>query len=552
MVAAANPLAVNAGLAMLRQGGSAVDAAIATQLVLNLVEPQSSGIGGGAFLLHWNSATKTLVTYDGRETAPAAATPRRFMNRGRRLPFRKVVKSGLSVGVPGLIRLLEETHQQHGKLAWAELFQPAIDLAEKGFRVSPRLNFLLGWAAQPMLFAPGARGYFYDSEGVARPVGYLLRNPAFAQTLRDIATLGSNAFYTGNLAAAIVKAVAEAPNYQGDITLADLAAYQVKQREPVCTPYRDARICGMGPPSSGATTVAQILKLSERFDLSGKPLSPMNTGALHILGEAGRLAFADRNRYIGDPDFVSVPTAGLLAPAYLAERSRLIRPHRAALSIVPGRPPGADLAVFGADDTRESVGTSHISIVDANGNAVSMTTTIESAFGSGLWAGGFLLNNELTDFSFQSEDRSGRPIANRVEAGKRPRSSMAPTMVFNADGSFRAALGSPGGSRIILYVAKALVAMIDWRLDPQQATALANFGNRGRAFELEFDPSLATTDLLAPWSTVPSIWRGIRLRALGHRVRPDLMTSGLHIVERRGDVLLGGADPRREGVARGE
>jgi len=277
----------------------------------------------------------------------------------------------------------------------------------------------------------------------------------------------------------------------------------------------------------------------------------MNTQALHIFGEASRLAFADRNRYIGDPDFVAVPTMGLLNDGYLAERARLINPRRAALKVGPGVPPGAKLANYGADDTRESVGTSHISIVDREGNAVSMTTTIESAFGSGLWAAGFLLNNELTDFSFHHTDRQGRPIANRVEPGKRPRSSMAPTMVFNEDGRFRAALGSPGGSRIILYVAKALVAMIDWRLDPQRAAALANFGHRGRAFEIEFDPLLTTSNILAPWSTVPSIWRGIRLRALGHRIRPDLMTSGLHIIERRGDKLYGGADPRREGVAHG-
>lgn len=552
MVAAANPLAVEAGLAMLRQGGSAVDAAIAVQLVLNLVEPQSSGIGGGAFLLYWHAAEKTLETYDGRETAPAAARPDRFMENGRRRPFRKVVKSGLSVGVPGLVRLLETTHKKHGRLPWATLFEPAIKLAEDGFRVSPRLNFLLAWAASPASFAPDARSYFYSAAGKARAVGYTLRNPAFAATLRRIAAEGADAFYTGDIAAAIVKAVAAAPNYKGDITPADLANYRVKQRAPVCVTYRKEKICGMGPPSSGATTVAQILKLAEPFDLTGSPPRPMNTKALHILGEAGRLAFADRNRYIGDPDFVSVPVAGLLDPTYLAARAKLIKPSRAAVRVRPGVPPSAMRDAFGVDDTRESVGTSHISIVDADGNAVSMTTTIESAFGSGLWAAGFLLNNELTDFSFRPVDRAGRPIANRIGPGKRPRSSMAPTIILDGNGKFRAAIGSPGGSRIILYVAKAVVAMIDWRLDPQTAAALANFGNRGRAFEIEYDPSLATATVLAPWTTVPSIWRGIRLRALGHRVRPDLMTSGLHIVERRDGVLYGGADPRREGVARGD
>ncbi|MFT7573862.1 MAG: gamma-glutamyltranspeptidase/glutathione hydrolase [Alphaproteobacteria bacterium] len=552
MVAAANPLAADAGLSKLRQGGTAVDAAIAVQLVLNLVEPQSSGIGGGAFLLHWDATQKSLITYDGREAAPAAARPDRFMENGRRRPFRKAVKSGLSVGVPGLVRLLEVAHKKHGLLPWKTLFEPAIKLAEDGFRVSPRLNFLLDWGASPKSFSAAARAYFYDAAGKARPVGFVLRNPAFAATLRQIANKGADAFYNDEIAASIIKAVSEAPNYKGDITAADLAAYRVKQRPPVCVDYRKMKVCGMGPPSSGATTVAQILKLAEPFDLAGSPRQPMNTKALHILGEAGRLAFADRNRYVGDPDFVSVPTAGLIDPVYLASRAKLINPVRAATKAVPGVPPLVRLNTFGVDDTRESVGTSHISIVDAAGNAVSMTTTIESAFGSGLWAAGFLLNNELTDFSFRPVDRTGRLIANRVGPGKRPRSSMAPTIVFNADGSFRAAVGSPGGSRIILYVAKALVAMIDWKLDPQAAVALANFGKRGPSFEIEYDPSLATKNILAPWSTVPSIWRGIRLRAFGHRVRPDLMTSGLHIVEKRNGVLYGGADPRREGVARGD
>lgn len=565
MVAAANPLAVEAGLQMLRQGGTAVDAAIATQLVLNLVEPQSSGIGGGAFLLHWDQSTATLKTYDGREAAPASAVPDRFLQSGRHRPFDRMVKSGLSVGVPGLIRLLEATHGQHGRLPWKVLFEPAIKLATEGFRVSPRLNFLLAWASRPDSFAPAARAYFYDVSGTARPVGHLLRNTEFARTLTQIANHGANAFYSGPIATSIVEAVRSAPNYQGDLTLADLAGYRVIQRQPVCIRYRETRVCGMGPPSSGATTVGQILKLSERFDLSGAALpknqnaprlvnaiKPMNSYALHILGEAGRLAYADRNRYIADPDFVSVPTAALLTPGYLTSRSALINPRRAATSVVAGQPGGASSAQFGADATRESVGTSHISVVDADGNAVSMTTTIESAFGSGIWAAGFLLNNELTDFSFSDADRRGRPIANRAEGGKRPRSSMAPTILFSADGKFRAALGSPGGSRIILYVVKAVVAMVDWGLDPQSAVALANFGHRGQAFEIEYDPSLATTSVFQPWSTVPSVWRGIRLRALGHRVRPDLMTSGLHIVEKRGGILYGGADPRREGVARGE
>jgi gamma-glutamyltranspeptidase/glutathione hydrolase len=552
MVAAANPLAVRAGVEMLEAGGSAVDAAIAVQLVLNLVEPQSSGIGGGAFMLHWDRAAGELETYDGRETAPAAATPDRFLREGRRLPFFEAVKSGLSVGVPGLVRMLEMAHRAHGKLAWERLFQPALRLARDGFEVSPRLNFLLTWAAAPEHFAPAARAYFYDGDGNARPIGHRLRNPDFADTLASIAADGAAAFYAGPIAEAIVEAVKSAPRHAGDITLADLEGYRARRRPPVCVDYREVRVCGMGPPSSGGLTVAQILKLAERFDLAGQPIRPMNTRALHILGEAARLAYADRNRYMADADFVNVP-AGLLDETYLATRSAQISPMRAQPKVTFGVPPGASADVFGRDATREARGTSHISIVDGQGNAVSMTTTIESAFGSGLWARGFLLNNELTDFSFRPVDGAGRAIANRIEAGKRPRSSMAPTILFNrADGTFRAAIGSPGGSRIILYVAKAIVGMVDWRLHPQEATAIANFGHRGRAFELEYDPSLATDTLLAPWSTVPSVWRGIRLRALGYRLQPELMTSGLHIVERLDGLLRGGADPRREGIALGQ
>jgi gamma-glutamyltranspeptidase/glutathione hydrolase len=552
MVAAANPLAVRAGIEMLEAGGSAVDAAIAVQLVLNLVEPQSSGIGGGAFMLHWDRATGELETYDGRETAPAAATPDRFLRERRRLPFFEAVKSGLSVGVPGLLRMLEMAHRAHGKLAWERLFQPALRLTRDGFEVSPRLNFLLTWAARPEHFAPAARAYFYDGEGNALPVGHRLRNPEFADTLASIAVDGAAAFYAGPIAEAIVEAVRKAPRHAGDITVADLEGYRAVRRPPVCVDYRDVKVCGMGPPSSGGLTVAQILKLAERFDLAGQPIRPMNTRALHILGEAARLAYADRNRYMADADFVNVP-AGLLDETYLATRAAQISPMRAQPKVTFGVPPGASAEMFGRDATLEAQGTSHISIVDGEGNAVSMTTTIESAFGSGLWARGFLLNNELTDFSFLPVDGQGRAIANRIEAGKRPRSSMAPTILFNrADGTFRAAIGSPGGSRIILYVAKAIVGMVDWRLHPQKATAIANFGHRGRAFELEYDPSLATDTLLAPWSTVPSVWRGIRLRALGYTVAPELMTSGLHIVERLDEVLRGGADPRREGIALGQ
>jgi len=567
MVAAANPLAAQVGLDVLRKGGSAVDAAIAVQLVLNLVEPQSSGIGGGAFLLHWDAAKKELKTYDGRETAPAAARPDRFLLDGKPLPFRKVVKSGKSIGVPGLVKLLEYVHERHGKLPWPDLIDPARQLALKGFKVSPRLHFLLRLqTAKP--FTPAARQYFFNSgsdagpprdaqavianDAVAKPIGYRLKNPQFATTLKAIQDGGAQAFYTGSLAGAIVEAARTAPNFAGDITLADLAAYRVKERPPVCVTYRRYRVCGMGPPSSGALTVAQTLKMIERFDLGNSPRHALNANALHVIGEAEKLAYADRARYMADNDFVPVP-AGLLDTAYLARRSALINLRRAMRRASPGLPPGVQAARFGADATRESVGTSHISIIDGDGNAVSMTTTIESAFGSGVWAAGFLLNNELTDFSFQPVDSRGRPIANRIEPGKRPRSSMAPTIVFDENNRVKAVIGSPGGSRIILYVVKALVGIVDWKLDAQAATALRNFGSRGRGFELEIGEALTFQSWWDLIGRKPSVWHGILLRPLGHRIRPSLMTSGLHRIVRNGNGLLeGGADPRREGVALGD
>lgn len=551
MISAANPLAVEAGLEMLKKGGSAVDAAIAVQLVLNLVEPQSSGIGGGAFMLHWDAKARTLETYDGRETAPAAARPNRFIRDGRLIPFYTAVKSGLSIGVPGVVRLLEHAHQKHGKLPWKDLFEPAIRLSENGFRVSSRLSFLL-FLSGPKHFTPAARAYFFDAAGAPRPEGYLLKNPEFARTLREIAEQGSKAFYEGRVAEAIVTAASNAPNYKSDITRADLASYAVKERLPVCVSYRKRNVCGMGPPSSGAITVAQTLKLLEGFNLGSSPRDALRPSLLHLIAEAEKLAYADRNRYLADPDFGTIPT-GLLDSGYLAARATKIDPLRAARGpVAPGLPPGTQRQAFGIDATRESHGTSHISIIDADGNAISMTTTIESAFGSGVWSAGFLLNNELTDFSRTPVDRLGRPIANRVEPGKRPRSSMAPTIVFGSDGTPEAVLGSPGGSRIILYVVKALVGLIDWRLDPATAAAMINFGSRGRSFEIEYDAAFTTRDILNPWKHAPAVWHAIRLRPFGHRITPDWMTSGLHIVVRRNGRLEGAADPRREGIARGD
>lgn len=538
MISAANPLAVEAGLQMLRAGGAATDAAIAVQLVLNLVEPQSSGIGGGAFVLHWDAASKQLKSYDGRETAPAASQPDRFLVNDRPMKFGDAVFGGASVGVPGTLRLLETIHRAHGRLPWAQLFDPAIRLAETGFRVSQRLHLLLRWYGAES-FAPQARRYFFDQTGSARPAGYLLRNPEFAATLRAIAQRGADALYEGSIAHAIVATVGTAPNHKGDITLADLAGYKVKERDPLCFSYRAKRICGMGPPSSGGIALGQALKLVEAFDLGHGPDDALNTRAMHIIAEAEKLAFADRNHYIGDPDFVRIP-GGLLDPGYLAARRTLISPEVAMGRPSPGTPPQLSGVMPGTDATVEKEGTSHISIVDGGGNVVAMTTTIEAGFGSRLWAAGFLLNNELTDFAFRPRDSGGRPLANAVGPGRRPRSSMAPTIVFNEEGRPWAVLGSPGGSRIILYVMKTLVALIDWKMDAQQAASLMNFGSRDGAFEIEIDQRGA-------------LWHALKLKPYGHTISADFLNSGTHVIVVHKDGRLeGGADPRREGVARGD
>lgn len=552
MVAAANPYASEAGREILREGGSAVDAAIAVQLVLNLVEPQSSGIGGGAFLLHFDAATHSIRTYDGRETAPAAAKADRFLDAdGKPIPFAVAIASGAAVGVPGALAMLELAHRRHGRLPWARLFAPALALARDGFLVSTRLSLLLDWMG-PEAFAPDARRYFFDASGKAWGPGHRLRNSEFAETLEAIARGGARAFYDGPIADRIVAAVAAGPPPAGDITRADLAGYEPREREPVCVPYRDLSVCGMGPPSSAAHTVGQTLRLIEPFDLGHGPRAALNARAMHVIAEAEKLAYADRNRYLADPDFVQIP-AGLLAEPYLDRRRALITPLRAAERVEAGRPAGDRAQLFGEDATAEVPGTSHISIVDGAGNAVAMTTTIEAAFGSRLWAAGFLLNNQLTDFSFRPEDAQGRPIANRIAGGKRPRSSMAPTIVLDRSGDLKAVLGSPGGSRIILYVVKSLVALIDWEMDAQAAATLANFGSRGRAFELESTTASAYDVVTRPWAFGSTLWQALRLKPLGHRIDFDLMTSGTHIIVRRGPSHLeGGADPRREGVALGD
>jgi gamma-glutamyltranspeptidase / glutathione hydrolase len=538
MVVAAHPLAADAGLEILNAGGTAVDAMIATQLVLNLVEPQSSGLGGGAFLLTWTPATGALKSYDGRETAPATATPGQFMLAdGARLPYADAAFSGRSVGVPGVMHLMETAYTVHGRLPWARLFEPAIKLAETGFPVSARLHTLLREASvdNGRRFAPGARAYFLDETGAPWPVGHLLKNPAFAETLRTLAAQGAGGFYTGPIAAAVVAGANAAPGLPAAMTLEDLAGYKTIERDPVCVTYRRHRICGMGPPSSGALTVGATLALIEPFDLGRTPMAP---AGLHTIAEAEKLAFADRDFYIGDPGSVTVP-AGMLNRAYLTLRRTLIVPDKAMLKASPGEPPGSLPRRAGLDATIEAAGTSHLSIVDAAGNAVALTTTIEQGFGSHRWAAGFLLNNQLTDFSFNPTDADGRPIANAVGPGKRPRSSMSPTLAFGPDNRLKAVLGSAGGSRIILHAVKTIVGVIDWQLDAQSAVDLPNFGSRNSGvFELE--------------TQVAGGLLGKKMQLYGHQVEPSNSASGLHLIIRRPDgTLEGGADARREGLARG-
>ncbi len=548
MVVAAHPLAAAAGRDILRSGGSAVDAAVAVQLVLGLVEPQSSGLGGGGFMLHWDAADRRLAAYDGRERAPRTAASDRFLIDGRPMPFSDAVRSGLSVGVPGTMRLLELAHRRHGRIAWARLFEPAIRMAEDGFQVSPRLAALLALESPDRLSA-GARAYFFDAAGQPRRAGFMLANPAYAVALRDLAATGASVFYQGAIADAIVAAVAEAPR-PGGLSRDDLSSYEAVERAPVCATYRGRQVCGVGPPSSGGVAVGQALMMLDGIDLGSTRGATMAPVALHRIAEAEKLAFADRDWYVADPEFVRQPS-GLLDAIYLTERRRLIGSMAATSAPERGRPPGSEGLALGDDASLEAAGTTHVSIVDAAGNAVAMTTTIEAGLGSGLWAAGFLLNNELTDFSFRAQDSKGRLIANRIEGGKRPRSSMAPTVVLDAKGDLWAVVGSPGGSRIISYVVKTLVALIDWKLDPQSAAALPNFGSRGRRFDLERPSAPSVLALIGRWNDTldQMIW----LKAMGHSVELSPMPSGLHAIVRRSDGRLeGGADPRREGVALGD
>ncbi|MEO9651005.1 MAG: gamma-glutamyltransferase [Roseobacter sp.] len=532
MVAAANPWAVKAGADVLAKGGSAADALVAVQAMLGLVEPQSSGLGGGAFLVYYDAETKTLTTLDGRETAPLAATPRLFQDEnGEPLAFFDAVVGGLSVGTPGTPALMEVAHKRWGNLLWADLLTPAIELADAGFAVSPRLAGLIESDKERLSRFEATAAYFMP-QGKPLQVGQTLVNPDYADTLRSMATGGVTAFYTGAIAEDIVATVQNAPGNPGVLSTLDLSVYAVKERAPVCATYRAHDVCGMGPPSSGALTVGQILGMLDGYDLSAGPNDPE---VRRLIGDASRLAFADRGRYMADSDYVPVPAQGLVDPAYLAERAALLAGPSALAEVAPGTPT-FDHALNWADDASiELPSTSHFVIVDSAGNVASMTTTIENGFGSRLMVRGFLLNNELTDFSFRSH-RDGVPIANRVAPGKRPRSSMAPTIVMK-DGAPVLAIGSPGGSRIIGYVAESIIAQFDWGMNVQQAVSVPHAVNRFGKYDVEEGSSAEA--LIDP------------LTDMGFEVGARGLTSGLHAIA-IGPMLQGGADPRREGIVLGQ
>jgi gamma-glutamyltranspeptidase / glutathione hydrolase len=533
MVESADPRAAAIGRDMLRAGGSAADAAIAMAVALTILEPQSAGIGGGAFLVHYAAQDGTLVALDGRETAPAAARPDRFLDAdGKPLPFFDAMVGGRSIGTPGLLRMLALAHERFGKLPWATLIAPSISLAEDGFALSPRVRALLA-GDRFLARSAAARALYYDQDGAAKPAGAIIVNPTLAATLRIIAAEGAGAFYQGAIAHDIAEA-AQGASPPGDLAEADLAAYAVKERAVVCAPYRAHRVCGMGVPS-GEATVLEILRLLEPFDLAHHAA---DVEAWHLFAAASRLAYADRARWLGDPDFVTAPVAGLLDPSYIARRAKLVDPLRAAPGPAePGEPAGKHSELWGDGRAPEFPSTSNISVIDSNGDAVAMTATIESNFGSHVMVRGFLLNNELTDFSFVP-DVAGRPVANKVEPGKRPLSAMSPTMMFGADGALELVVGSAGGPAIITDVAKTIVAIVDWRKDLADAIALPNVGNRNGATEIETFPG--AVDLAAA------------LKERGHEVRIWRRESGIGGILVTPDGLEGATDPRREGAALGD
>nr|WP_232916816.1 gamma-glutamyltransferase [Pseudomonas corrugata] len=553
MAAAANPLAAEAGREMLRRGGSAIDAAIAMQAVLTLVEPQSSGIGGGAFIVLWDG--KAVRTYDGRETAPAGASEKLFLQAdGKPMPFTAAQIGGRSVGTPGVLRALELAHRKHGRLKWAALFEPAIALADQGFRISPRLHSMIASDAS-LPGSPDMAAYFLNADGSPKAAGTLLKNPALARVLQRIANEGPDALYEGPIAEEMVAKVQGHAN-PGSLSLKDLKGYAARERAPLCTDYKQWQVCGMAPPSSGGIAVAQILGTLQSLEqrdgrMSLAALKPHRSDkpagiepapeAVHLIAEAERLAYADRALYVADSDFVPVPVKGLVDRGYLASRASLIGPRSIGVA-KPGTPPGIQMA-FAPDRSPLRISTSQVVAVDDQGGAVSMTTTVESAFGSHLMVQGFMLNNQMTDFSFIPEE-NGQKVANRVEPGKRPRSSMAPTLIFDRqNGELLAAVGSPGGSQIIEYVAKSVIGLLDWNLDPQKAINLPNFGSRNGPTELEQGQFSATLVQA--------------LKDKGHAVSEIDMTSGTQAIVRVRDgqgkaSLAGGADPRREGEALGD
>jgi gamma-glutamyltranspeptidase/glutathione hydrolase len=543
LVVSANPHASEAGRRILRAGGSAVDAAIAVQLVLTLVEPQSSGIGGGAFMLVYAAPGEgeeaKITAYEGRETAPAAATPDMFLNaNGRAESFGNVGVGGLAVGVPGVLRMLELAQREHGRLPWADLFTPAIELAERGFEVSPRLFSLLNGFKR---FARGEdfRRYFYAASGEPHPVGYRLVNPEYAAALRLLAAGGAAPMYTGELAAAIAAEVRDNNVRPGRMTAEDLAEYTARVSAPLCSAYRSWQVCGPQLPSSGGVTTQQILGMLDGFDLAALRDQPVR--AIHLFAETNRLAFADRNLYLGDPQFVAAPVAELLDHGYLRARAALIDPAKALPTVAAGAPLPLAAWEFAPSSPSERPSTSHFSIVDKFGDAVAMTTSVQGAFGSQLMVGGFILNNQLTDFDYEPTV-AGRPVANRIEGGKRPLSSMAPTMLLDGNQRLRLLVGSPGGTRIIGFVAQTIVGWVDWQLDVQQAVAAPHFLAEDGPIELEEGTPVAAHEAA--------------LEALGHTVALRNLNSGLHAIAidyaDAGRALTGGVDPRREGAALGD
>ncbi|MFT7222777.1 MAG: gamma-glutamyltranspeptidase/glutathione hydrolase [Cellvibrionaceae bacterium] len=534
MVSAAHPLATQTGYDVLASGGSAIDALIAVQMVLGLVEPQSSGLGGGAFAVYYHAETQTITTFDGREKAPLETRENLFLDQqGQPLKFYEAVVGGRSVGTPGTVKLMGELHRRYGRLPWAKLLRPAIEQARRGFQLSPRLAGAILADKQRLGRYPETRAYFFDAQSRPLQVGSLLRNPDYARTLSVLAKEGAGAFYSGEIPQAIVDKVRGVNDNPGVLSLKDFDAYRVKERPAVCLPYRQYRICGMGPPSSGALTVNQILGITQYFDL--KALGPQSAVAWQIIGDASRLAFADRSRYMADSDFVEMPQ-GLLDNHYLKARATLIQTGKALNDAAPGTPRWQKPAAQADDNSIEFPSTSHISIVDADGNAVSMTTTIENGFGSRLMSQGFLLNNELTDFAFTPQ-KDGRPVANRIQPGKRPRSSMSPTIVLKDNRPYLL-IGSPGGSRIIGYVVKTLIAHLEWGLDIQKAIDLPHKVNRFGVFELE---ESTEAERMKP-----------ALEGMGYRVKIRELNSGLQGIVVTPGGLYGGADPRREGLVLGD